>query len=206
MLDPRDIASLLNCFVAGAEVDIEKILGHNPEFASLEESKAQNVVKLVKTVFAPYWEDHGLIHENIFDEAFAGEEDIDKLRNRHGKPLNHLATDRQRFMMDNHAAWRQEIANRKSAAAIAVLQQEANRKARVEAAAAKPLKFRECTNMGCGSFIDITNGSLKKQNEALWRSCPGKGCRVWACPSDQCKLALLAILPDAQKWPRRQIN
>ena len=34
-LDPRDIAIVLNCVVAGAEVDIEEILGHNLEFASL---------------------------------------------------------------------------------------------------------------------------------------------------------------------------
>jgi len=199
VLDPRDIPSSLNCAVAGAEVDIEKILGHNPEFAGLEESKAQHVLKLVKTVFAPYWADHGLIHENIFDEIFAGEENIDKLRNRHGKPLNMLATDRQRFMMDNHVEWRQEIAHRKSAAATAALVLEASRKARAEATAAKPLKTRECTNMGCANSIDITNGTLKKQNEALWRSCPGKGCRSWACPSDVCTLALSNHIARCQK-------
>ena len=199
MLDPRDIPSSLNCAVAGAEVDIEKILGHNPEFAGLEESKAQHVLKLVKTVFAPYWADHGLIHENIFDEIFAGEENIDKLRNRLGQPLNLLATDRQRFMMDNHTEWRQEIANRKSAATTAALVLEESRKARAEAVAAKPLRTRECTNMGCANSIDITNGTLKKQNEALWRSCPGKGCRSWACPSDVCTLALSNHIARCQK-------
>jgi len=199
VLDPRDIASSLNCTVAGAEVDIEKILGHNPEFAGLEESKAQHVLKLVKTVFAPYWAEHGLIHENIFDEIFAGEENIDKLRNRHGKPLNMLATDRQRFMMDNHAEWRQEIANRKSAAATAALVLEESRKARAEAVAAKPFKTRECSSMGCANFIDITNGTLKKQNEALWRCCPGKSCRSWACPSDVCKNALTNHIARCKK-------
>ena len=199
MIDPGDIASSLNCVVTGAQVDIKKILGHNPEFAGLEEGKAQQVLQLVKDVFAPYWEEHGLIHENIFDEIFAGEEDIDKLRNRHGKPLNQLATDRQRFMMGNHPEWQQEIARRKSAATDAALVLEASRKARAEATAAKPLKTRECTNMGCANFIDITNGTLKKQNEALWRSCPGKGCRSWACQNEACSLALTSHIARCQK-------
>ena len=189
----------MNCVVTGAEVDIEKILGHNPEFAGLEEGKAQHVLKLVKEVFAPYWEENGIIHENIFDETCAGEEDIDKLRNRQGKPLNQLATDRQRFMMDNHPEWQQEIARRKSAAADAALALEAHRKARADVAAGKPVKTRDCSSLGCANFIDITNGTLKKQNEALWRSCPGKGCRSWACQNEACSLALTSHIARCQK-------
>ena len=141
-----DIASSLNCVVAGAEVNIKKILGRNPEFASLEESKAQHVMKLVKTVFAPYWEDHGLIHENIFDENFVGEEDVDKLRNGQEKPLNKLATDCQRFMMDNHAEWQQEIAHRKSAAATAVCF-GAGSKSKKSCKSRCAIRIRKCTNI-----------------------------------------------------------
>ena len=95
--------------------------------------------------------------------------------------------------------WQQEVARRKSAAADAALALEAHRKARADVAAAKPVKTRECSSMGCANFIDITNGILKRQNEALWRSCPGKGCRSWACQNEACSLALTSHIARCQK-------
>ena len=165
----------------GDKINTKTIMGHNVEFASLDEAVAQNLLGTIDTVFYNYWWKHGLIHENIFDEIFEGEADIDKLSDRVGKPLNELATNRQRFMMDNHECWRNEMTRRKNIEDAKETAKEERRQERLAVIAARPNKLRECSHLGCSNIIDISTPALKRQNEALWSNCVGRNCRIWAC-------------------------
>jgi hypothetical protein len=54
--------------------------------------------------------------------------------------------------------------------------------------AAKPKKFRSCSQLGCRAIIDITSALLKKDNEGTWKKCKVKNCSTWTCPSHFDKL------------------
>lgn len=165
----------------GRTINSKTIMGHNKEFAELDQDRSDYILDLVDSVFCSYWYYHGLIHENVFEEVFGGEWDIDTINNRTGKPLNELATNRQRFMMDNHEAWLNELARRKEDEKIAAEEKERKRIEREEKELAKPVKFRECSMINCGNIIDETTTKSKKDNQKTWRNCKGKGCRIWGC-------------------------
>ena len=44
---------------------------HNPTFARLPDERALGILGLIETVLVPYWWDHGLIDEEMFDEVFS---------------------------------------------------------------------------------------------------------------------------------------
>jgi hypothetical protein len=166
----------------GGKIDTSIMMGHNLEFCKLPEADAARVLRLVDTVFADYWWKHGLIHENIFDEVFDGEDNIDQLCDRSGKPLNQLATNRQRFMMDNHEFWLAELDRRDAAEEALEAAKQQKRLDRAAAEANKPKKCRECSDPTCPNLMDITTSKLRKDNEALWTHCTGKRCGIWGCP------------------------
>lgn len=166
----------------GDTINKRVIMGHNLEFAKLPEDKSNLVLSLIDSVFAPYWWNNALIHENIFKEVFDGEEDVDTLADRTGKPLNELATNRQRFMMDNHEAWFAEIDRRKEVDKLAADLKAKKISEREAEQAAKPRKSRKCSNPACSNLIDISNAKLKRDNESLWKKCTGKNCPIWGCP------------------------
>lgn len=163
----------------GKDINYHTILGHNLEFDNLPQEDADKVISLIP-LFATYWGQNGLIYENIFDEVFAGDVNIDTLADRKGKPLNEMATNRQRFMMDNHRCWLEEMERRKDAERLEAGAKEARRVEREARNAAMPDKIRNCSMPNCPSFIDIT-GKNKKINELLWTHCPGKRCTMWGC-------------------------
>ena len=179
-------SALMTAGFEGSTINPRTILGHNHEFVNLCRVDANNLLRLIDLVFVPYWREHGIIHECIFEEVFAGEENIDTLNNiRQGKPLNEMATNRQRFLMDNHAYWKAELARRKAIEIAAAEEKERQRvqKEQEQAmeASMKEAKYRQCTFMGCPNEIDITTTALKRANEATWSKCRGKSCRVWVC-------------------------
>ena len=168
----------------GEGIDTRRIMSHNLEFVQIQPpAKAEEVLALIDTVFAPYWARYGLIHENIFGEIFDGEANIDTLSDRAGKPLNDMATNRQRFMLDNHESWKAVLERRALAEELAKEEVKRKQREREAADAAKPAKSRECSVLGCACLIDITTASLKRVNENTWRKCSGKGCATWGCPA-----------------------
>lgn len=167
----------------GEKINTLRIMSHNLEFAQIQPPKrAQDLLDTIETVFTPYWWQHGLIHENIFNEVFDGETDIDTLKDRNGKPLNVMATNRQRFMLDNHILWIAEIERRKQAEDFEREEKARDRATRDALAAALPAKARQCSDLSCQCTIDITTPALKSANEKTWRKCSGKGCATWGCP------------------------
>lgn len=167
----------------GDKINPRTIMSHNLEFAQIQPiERANELLRLIDTVFVPYWWNHGIIHEQIFNEVFDGEEDIDTLNVREGKPLNELATNRQRFMMDNHECWKAEIKRRKDVDEFNEQEKLRRLEERIVADALRPTKCRECGQPGCLNLIDITTSALKRNNERLWTRCKGKGCRFWCCP------------------------
>jgi len=89
------LSALSSVGLDGGKINVETILSKNPEFAKINPTqRAEEVVQLTRSVFSSYWERHSLIHENIFDEVFGGETDIDTLGDRVGKPLNDMPTNR----------------------------------------------------------------------------------------------------------------
>lgn len=168
----------------GDKIDPTRIMMHNLEFAQIQpRSRALTLLDTISSVFTNYWWQHGLIHENIFNEVFDGEMDIDTLKEREGKPLNDMATNRQRFMLDNHDCWIAEIERRKLAD---VFEREGKIRIRSERNvldAAKSTKVRKCSDLLCQSTIDVTTFALKSANEKIWRKCIGKGCAIWGCPT-----------------------
>jgi hypothetical protein len=170
-------------------INLMRIMSHNKEFVELSASRAAEVISTIENVLSPYWWRHGLIHENIFDEVFEGETDIDTLCNQTGKPLNDLSTNRQKMMLDNHDEWKAELERRRLA--IESENDEKIRKAALRAAiaAAKPKKNRKCSDLECEEIIDISTSALKTANEKLWRKCVGKNCSTWACPLHFNKIA-----------------
>jgi hypothetical protein len=167
----------------GDKINIKSIMEHNFEFVNIQPAeKAEEILQLIETEFADYWWNHGLIHESVFDEIFEDEEDIDTHNQpRVGKALNYLPTNRQRFMMDNHDCWKEEIRRRQEVEDFSLAEKESKRIEREIAEAARPDKFRSCCQPGCPMTIDITTSALKKVNERLWKKCSGKGCRFWCC-------------------------
>jgi hypothetical protein len=157
---------------------------HNHEFVKIQpEKRANKVLEIIESVFAPYWFQHGLIHESVFDEVFCNDQDIDTLNQpREGKPLNDLATNRQRFMMDNHDCRIAEITRREEIEAELAAAKERKKAAKEAADAERPEKVRECCQPGCVNLIDITTNALKRSNEKIWKKCDGKGSRFWCCP------------------------
>ena len=166
----------------GDKIDIPQIMSHNHEFCKIQPSrKAEEVISLIETVFTDYWAENGLIHENIFDEIFAGEKNIDQLNNRVGKPLNELGTNRQRFMMDNHTEWIAEIARRKEQEALGEIEKARKRQAVQDAVALKPKLQKSCKDPSCPNKIDVSTAALKRTYESSWTYCTGKGCKTWCC-------------------------
>ena len=168
--------------INGDIVDAPTIMGHNPSFANLPDSKASNLLRLIDAVFVPYWWQHGLVHEWVFEEVFSGVDNIDTInQGRAGKPLNAMATNRQRFLMDNHSCWKEELQRRREAEEYAQAEKQRKAEERQQADMLRPAKNRQCCQPGCVQFIDITTSSMKRSNEKTWRKCRGKGCRFWGC-------------------------
>jgi hypothetical protein len=90
------LSALSSVGLDGGEINVQTILSKNPEFAKIQpDSRTEEVVQVTRSVFSSYWKrHHGIIHENVFDEVFGGESDIDTLGDRAGKPLNDMATNR----------------------------------------------------------------------------------------------------------------
>jgi hypothetical protein len=189
---PMNVQSaLLKGGFEGSIINTHTIMSHNVEFVALDEEEAEHLLQLIDYVLVPYWRDHGIIHEFIFDELFEGEENIDTLNNiRKGKPLNELSTNRQRFMMDNHACWKAELSRRKVMEEAAEAEKERKIQERLLADSLKPKKFRNCDQPGCPNILDISTNTLKKSNEKLWVKCRGKSCRFWFCTDHFATLAL----------------
>jgi hypothetical protein len=167
----------------GEKINIQRIMSHNLEFAQIQPpSEAEKLLGTIEGLFSSYWWHHGLIHENIFDEVFDGVDNIDALCDRAGKPLNQLATNRQRFMCDNHESWIAEINRRNVVDQLAAEEKARKRAVRDAADALKPAKFRKCSDLACGQTIDISTSKLKSANEKTWRKCVGKSCPNWGCP------------------------
>eukprot|EP01033_Poteriospumella_lacustris_P012316 gene12316-8808_t len=84
---------------------------------SISPQQSNKVLGVIDSVLWPYWWQHGSIHEHVFDEIFGGEKNIDTLDNQRAgkKPLSDLATNRQRFVMDNHECWQAEMRRRREA-------------------------------------------------------------------------------------------
>ena len=177
------LSALLIAGFEGDKINILTIMNHNLEFNKLSNDSSNKVLRLIKTDFCDEWWRKSLIPEIVFDEAFRDDEDIDNNNHRTGKPLNDLATNRQRFMIDNHEAWFEELNRRREVANIAEAAKEAKRVSRELELAAKPAKFRNCDcTIDCQNLIDITTPKLKKDNEKLWKKCIGKKCNTWSCP------------------------
>ena len=155
-------------------------MSFSPEYARSTEEKAQNIISLIVTVLVPYFREHQWIPEwlylYVFPELVSDDSDCT------GKPLNEKATNRQRFLVDNGACWQKELADRRAATLAAEEAKELKRVEKALADAARPLKVRQCAQLGCGSEIDITTSVLKKINEATWKKCQGKNCSLWTCP------------------------
>lgn len=167
----------------GDAMNATTILAHNPEFTRLSVGQSSELLRLIDTVLKPYWWQNGLIHESVFDELFEGDDDIDTLNNvRAGKPLNDLATNRQRFMMDNHHLWQAEIKRRRDVEACAAAEKERKKREKEAKESQQPIKIRRCLQPGCCTAIDISTIALKKANEKLWRKCQTKRCTLWCCP------------------------
>ena len=131
----------------GGEINARTIMAHNIESCSFQPTtRAEKLLRLIQAVFVSYWWQHG----NIFDDVFDGEEDIDTLNpnRREGKPLNELATNRQRIMMDNHQLWKSEIARRMSVEEALAVENARRVEARAAADAARPIRRRQCCQPG----------------------------------------------------------
>ena len=89
------LSALSSVGLDGGEINVLTILSKNPEFAKIQSaSRAEEIVQLTRSVFSSYWERNGIIHEDVFDQVFGAESDIDTLGDRAGKPLNAMATNR----------------------------------------------------------------------------------------------------------------
>lgn len=183
-------SALQNASFECSTLTTSHILGSNYDFAKLSQADADNLLRLMDLVFVPYWRDHGIIRECIFEEVFAGEENIDTLNSiPQGNPFHEMAINPQRFQMDNQAHWKAEVARRKAMEIFAAeekerqkvqKEQEQEQEQAVEVSM-KGAKYRQCAFMGCPNAIDITTAALKRTNESTWSKCRGKGCRVWVC-------------------------
>jgi hypothetical protein len=92
-----------------------------------------------------------------------------------------MATNRQRFMMDNHEAWLAEMDRRKEDAKMINDEKERKRLEKEIENNNKPKKVRDCSHPACSNQIDISNAQLKKDNEKLWSHCTGTRCSIWGC-------------------------
>ena len=101
-----------------------------------------------------------------------------------------MTTNRQRFMMDNHDTWIEEIKRRKMIAEFVEFQITQRKLERELIDSQKPLKTRKCSDLGCSNFIDITNTSIKRINEQTWKKCSGKNCTTWCCQLHSEKIIL----------------
>ena len=73
--------------------------------------------------------------------------------------------------------------DRRASLEAAEEEKERKRLAKALADAAKPFKFRSCSQLHCQSTIDITTTVIKKMNESTWKKCKAKNCAVWLCPN-----------------------
>lgn len=170
-----------------------RILGKNPEFASLSESEAGFVVATIQ-YFSRVVDRRAFVPEEEFDEMFDGEINIDTIPHRVGMRLNAMSTNRQRAMIDNDPKWIEELEARDAAALAADQEKEriaAEKAAKVAATAAavaagtaRPPNDRSCSNLGCPNKIAMN------KKVATWSKCTTKGCRVWACHLAPCVAAL----------------
>ena len=163
------------------KIDTWRIMSFNPQFAAMAKDNAQRLVSTIEDVLVPYFEEHKHIPENVYDDLFGDDPNI-ILGERQGRPLNDLTINRQRFIIDNSDEFREIIEAREAGKRAASEAIERRRLERQERQAALPLKYRSCWFLGCPSIIDITTPAVKKRNESIWKSCAGKGCKVWTCP------------------------
>lgn len=148
----------------GCNINARTILGHNLEFCKLSQDESDKVLALVETVFSSYRERNSLIHENIFNEVFDGEENIDTLGDRSGKSLNELTTNSHRFMMDNGKKWMEELKRREEITKAAEETKEAKRLEREAKQSDLPSKSRHCSVIrSCPNIIDISTKEKERQ-------------------------------------------
>lgn len=115
--------------------------------------------------FSAKIDEKGYICEDEFEQQFAGEELIDTAPAKTGMPLNEMATNRQRAMIDSHDRWqllqqeRQEVkqqedlakAERYAAKAEKLLRQEAKKIKDLANNVPPPaITFTTCGNAACG--------------------------------------------------------
>mmetsp|Transcript_23843 Transcript_23843/g.32663 ORF Transcript_23843/g.32663 Transcript_23843/m.32663 type:complete len:188 (+) Transcript_23843:186-749(+) len=92
-----------------------KILSTCPEFRSMSELSAKKFFQGI-SFFKASVEKYALVPEEIFDDYFEHDEEIDTApKKSNGKGLNDLTTNRQRSMIINHPSWLETIGNRKAA-------------------------------------------------------------------------------------------
>lgn len=172
------------------------VLSHNQEFCKQSEKEAQYVLATIEP-FSLCIDAKGYIHEDEFDQQFQEEENIDTLPRKTGMPLNEMATNRQRAMIDSHDGWLAELKERDE-----LKRQQAEEKAKrahdkeirkaVTAGGVVdadqngqitpiPTPTLNCSNLGC---LNTTPTKGKKGDG--WKKCPGKGCRVWSCGDLAC--------------------
>ena len=179
----------------------EMILSKNPEFRNLNENEAAYVLASIQR-FSDCVDAKGYIPEEAFDEQFDAEENIDTVPAKRGMPLNEMATNRQRAMIDSHPKWielqeeRRELrrieeeskAQKDAAKAQKIAAREAKRIADIENnIPPAAVRYTLCSAPGCENK---TPSQGKKPRG--WYKCTGKGCRTWACGlvpcTNACKL------------------
>ena len=134
--------------------------------------------------------------EDEFDEKFDEEENIDTFPAKQGMPLNEMATNRQRAMIDTHPKWIELQEERralrlveeeiKAAKVAAKAQKDADREAKrindiMNNIAPPAVRYTSCSTPGCESK---TPSQGKKP--LGWYKCSGKGCRIWSCGLAHC--------------------
>jgi hypothetical protein len=169
------------------KINITTIMSYNSEFSHLTEEKAEEVIGLISTVLVPYFREHQWIPEELYPELFTTDSGFN-FTTRTGTPLNQLTTNRQRFLVDNSEQWQELLADRRAVLEAIEEEKERKRSQKEATEAAKPKKFRSCSQLGCRAIIDITSALLKKDNEGTWKKCKVKNCSTWTCPSHFDKL------------------
>ena len=168
----------------------EMVLSKNPEFRMLTDDEAEFLLASIQG-FSECVDAKGYIHETEFDEQFNGEEHIDTAPAKHGMPLNEMATNRQRAMIDSHPKWielqeeRRELkrvddaakATRAAAKTQRKNAREAKRIADIENhVPPAEVRFTSCLTTGCANKTPT-----KDKKPKGWYKCKGKNCRTWAC-------------------------
>jgi hypothetical protein len=167
-----------------------EILSKNPEFRKLSDGEAAFVLASIQG-FSAKIDEKGYICESEFDQHFEAEENIDTAPAKTGMPLNEMATNRQRAMIDSHERWqslqgeRLELKRLEDEAKAARVAAKAEKLLRIEAKRIADLANNVLppgvtfTNCGNGACEQRTPSKDKKPKG--WMKCSGKNCRFWAC-------------------------